>query len=390
MSVQQCQPLLEKMIGRIQSWTTKFLSYAGRVQLIRSVLLSIQVYWSQIFLLPKKLIHLIESMCRRFLWTGSVEATRKAPISWDRLYWPKAAGGLNLMDIGLWNKAAICKLLWNLCKKKDKMWVQWVHVYYKKYNPRWGDKPKQASWVIQKIFKAKKYFEEVGYTEEDVLRLETFPIKTMYLKQRGQFSKVSWRRLICNNSGLPKWIFIMFLAAHRRLQTRDRLRKWGCVEDDTCPLCNTEVETTDHLFFTCSFSTQIWTVILEWLRIYRQVMTWEHELKWAKQHYHGRSANAEIYKMMLAGSIYYKWQERNARKGRAYGIGVQSSSSRPPAALFTGASVFQEDMEAMRQKVDQMSQEFQATQALIQKLLKKKSKKGAAMKSECEEETDSE
>ncbi|XP_019225731.1 PREDICTED: uncharacterized protein LOC109207296 [Nicotiana attenuata] len=135
----------------------------------------------------------------------------------------------------------------------------------------------------------------------------------MYLKQRGQFSKVSWRRLICNNSGLPKWIFIMFLAAYRRLQTRDRLRRWGYVEDDTCPLCNTEVETTNHLFFTCSFSTQIWTAMLEWLRIYRQVMTWEHELKWAEQHCRGRSANAEIYKMMLAGSIYYIWQERNAR-----------------------------------------------------------------------------
>ncbi|XP_070035773.1 uncharacterized protein [Nicotiana tomentosiformis] len=77
-------------------------------------------------------------------------------------------------------------------------------------------------------------------------------------------------------------------------------------------------------------------------------------------------------------------------KGQVYGIRVQPSSSRPPAALFTGASVFQEDMEAMRQKVYQISQEFQATQALIQKLLKKKSKKGAAMESESEEETDSE
>nr|XP_016492260.1 PREDICTED: uncharacterized protein LOC107811786 [Nicotiana tabacum] len=77
-------------------------------------------------------------------------------------------------------------------------------------------------------------------------------------------------------------------------------------------------------------------------------------------------------------------------KGRVYGIEVQSSSSHPPTTLFTGASVFQEDIEVMHQKVDQMSQEFQATQALIQKLLKKKSKKGAAMESESEEETETE
>lgn len=103
----QYQPLLEKMVGRIKTWTAKFLTYAGRVQLIKSVLFSIQVYWFQIFLLPKKLIQLIESICRKFLWTGNVENTKKTLIAWDKLCYPKVAGGLNLMDIGTWNKAAM-------------------------------------------------------------------------------------------------------------------------------------------------------------------------------------------------------------------------------------------------------------------------------------------
>ncbi|XP_016450093.1 uncharacterized protein LOC107774942 [Nicotiana tabacum] len=234
-------------------------------------------------------------MCRRFLWTGGVEVTKKALLVWDRLCWPRAAGGLNLLDIGIWNKAAICKLLWNLCKKKV-----------------WGDEPKQPSWVIQKIFKSKKYFEEAGYSEEEVFRMEKFPTKAMYLKLQGEFSKVPWRRMMCNNIGLPKWIFILFPAAYRRLQTRDRLRRWGCVEDDTCPLCHTEEETIDHLFFKCLFSTQIRTAVLEWQRVHRHAMTWDQELKWAEQYCKGRSSNAEIYRMSLAGSIYYILQERNA------------------------------------------------------------------------------
>lgn len=40
--VAQCQPLIDKMVGRITNWTTKFLSYAGRLQLIHSVLVGIQ------------------------------------------------------------------------------------------------------------------------------------------------------------------------------------------------------------------------------------------------------------------------------------------------------------------------------------------------------------
>ncbi|OIT39896.1 hypothetical protein A4A49_55824 [Nicotiana attenuata] len=46
LSVAQCQPLLDKMVGRIKNWTVKFLSNAGRLQLIKSVLFAIQSFWS--------------------------------------------------------------------------------------------------------------------------------------------------------------------------------------------------------------------------------------------------------------------------------------------------------------------------------------------------------
>lgn len=81
---------------------------------------------------------------------------------------PKAVGGLNLLNVEVWNKAVICKLMWNLSKKKDRLWVQWVHVYYKKQIAGWSIEAKQASWIIQKIFKARQYFEEAGYNETEV------------------------------------------------------------------------------------------------------------------------------------------------------------------------------------------------------------------------------
>ena len=48
-----CQPLLDKIMARIQSWTSRSLSYAGRLQLISSVLYSIQLYWYSLFIIPK-------------------------------------------------------------------------------------------------------------------------------------------------------------------------------------------------------------------------------------------------------------------------------------------------------------------------------------------------
>ncbi|WMV18234.1 hypothetical protein MTR67_011619 [Solanum verrucosum] len=79
----------------------------------------------------------------------------------------------------------------------------------------------------------------------------------MYQKLKGEYSKVPWRRLTCNNLGSPKWVFALYVAIHRRLYTKDRLSKWGIIDDDICSLCKAEVETHQHLFFTCSFSTQL-------------------------------------------------------------------------------------------------------------------------------------
>ncbi|XP_019258169.1 PREDICTED: uncharacterized protein LOC109236442 [Nicotiana attenuata] len=275
--------------------------------------ISIQVYWSHVFVLPKKLIQLIERVCRTLIWTGGVEVSRKALLSWDSLCKPKAAGGLNLLDIEEWNKAAICKLLWNLCMKKDRMWVKWIHVYYKKQNALWSIVPKQASWIVQKILKAKQYFEEAGYTDEDVEGISSFSIKKMYGKLRGNFDRVPWRKLVHSSVGVPKWNFIVFLAAHRRLMTKDRLRGLGYVEDITCSLCNSEEETVDHKFFECTYSSRVWTAMLQWQGIQRQPMMWGNELEWAGKYYKGRNTTAELYKLILAGTLYYIWKERNGR-----------------------------------------------------------------------------
>lgn len=78
-------PLLEKIRTRIGSWTVKPLSYAGRLQLIRSVLLSIVNFWSSAFRLPGACILEIEKLCSAFLWSGPELNPRKIKVSWDKI-----------------------------------------------------------------------------------------------------------------------------------------------------------------------------------------------------------------------------------------------------------------------------------------------------------------
>ncbi|XP_019238604.1 PREDICTED: uncharacterized protein LOC109218682 [Nicotiana attenuata] len=44
----QCEPLIDKMLGRIQNRTTKFLYYVGRAMLVKSVIFAIQTFCSEI------------------------------------------------------------------------------------------------------------------------------------------------------------------------------------------------------------------------------------------------------------------------------------------------------------------------------------------------------
>ncbi|KAK4709666.1 hypothetical protein R3W88_004179 [Solanum pinnatisectum] len=159
--------------------STKILSIA-QSQLIRSVLISMQKYWSEIFILPKKISQLIEQMCKRFLWTGKVEVTKKALIAWSRLCQPQLTGGINIIDMEIWNKAAISKLLWNMCTKKDRLWIRWIHAYYVKGRCIWEIEPKQATWVIQNIFKAKQHFIDVGIPLDTIHTMSSLTIKAIY------------------------------------------------------------------------------------------------------------------------------------------------------------------------------------------------------------------
>lgn len=48
--IRDYEHLIHKMIGRIQAWSEKSLSYAGRLVLLKSVLNSIEQFWPRFFI----------------------------------------------------------------------------------------------------------------------------------------------------------------------------------------------------------------------------------------------------------------------------------------------------------------------------------------------------
>lgn len=114
-------PLVEAIRSRICSWTCRFLSYAGRLQLINYVLLSIVNFWVNVFQLPSACVKEVEQICSAFLWTGPVLKSTNAKVAWGEVCSMKSEGGLGIRDLKEVNKVYGLKLIWRLLTG-DSLW----------------------------------------------------------------------------------------------------------------------------------------------------------------------------------------------------------------------------------------------------------------------------
>lgn len=85
----QFSPLLHKLESAIQGWMGKLLSYAGRLELLQSVIHGMVQFWINIIPLPFTVIHQITCLCRNFLWTGNILWQQPALVAWKTVCLPK-------------------------------------------------------------------------------------------------------------------------------------------------------------------------------------------------------------------------------------------------------------------------------------------------------------
>lgn len=124
-------PLLDKIKNRIQAWGASWLNNAGKVTLMKSVLISMPLYQSSILLAPKTFLSKLDSLLRRFLWEGGNNNDRRIHlVNWETLKRPFLEGGLHLRNLAAQNLALGSKILWNLVSGNSS-WSK--RVIWKKY-----------------------------------------------------------------------------------------------------------------------------------------------------------------------------------------------------------------------------------------------------------------
>ncbi|GJT69853.1 hypothetical protein Tco_1029139 [Tanacetum coccineum] len=124
-----CAELMEKVKRRISDWKNKSLSLTGRVQLIRSVLASMNIYWASVFILPMGLMLDLEQLMRGFSWCQGEMRKGKEKVAWEVACLHRKEGGLGIHRLDDFNKALMSSHIWSLLVLKGSLWVKWVHTY---------------------------------------------------------------------------------------------------------------------------------------------------------------------------------------------------------------------------------------------------------------------
>ena len=148
MRKQDYQPLVENIRGRINTWTSRFLSYAGRLQLIKVVIMSIVNFWSAAFRLPSQCVKEVEQLCSAFIWSGPALKTSGAKVSWRKVCKEKDEGVLGIRALKDVNMVCGLKLIWRLMVGKS-LWSKWIKMNLLKKRSFWevNIKTQNGSWM---------------------------------------------------------------------------------------------------------------------------------------------------------------------------------------------------------------------------------------------------
>nr|GEX29514.1 hypothetical protein [Tanacetum cinerariifolium] len=324
-----CKGLLEKVQARIDDWKNKSLSAAGRLQLIRSVIGFMHVYWASVFILPSQVLLDIEQLIRAFLWKG------RAKVAWEVLCLPKDEGVLvcegltfliklswfrifgsslllrnrcgplsNMVSCRDWYRAGLS----SLSKVKEvfcnKVWT-WPRYLLEKYHLLSSinvlnispNDPDQLEW-----------HNELGLSKP-------FSVATVWSTIRRKNAKVDWCKVVWFSSCIPRHAFNFWLVIKQRLKTQDKLARWDVSGSlsTVCPLCELVPDSHEHLFFECSFSQQIWNHMKSYACLSNSSPLLSHIMSIVTPIANRKSSRSVIAKLVMATTAYFVWQERNVR-----------------------------------------------------------------------------
>jgi hypothetical protein len=119
-------PLVQRIEKRLTS-TSNFLTQAGRLDMVNSVLSTLPTFYMAKIKLPLTMIEQIDKYRKHYFWNGSDLNNKKPPlVAWSVATRPKAEGGLDILNLKSQNDTLLLKNLHKFFNKANCPWVDLI------------------------------------------------------------------------------------------------------------------------------------------------------------------------------------------------------------------------------------------------------------------------
>ncbi|XP_074315492.1 uncharacterized protein LOC141651691 [Silene latifolia] len=239
--------------------------------------------------------------------------------SWNAICAPWHKGGFNIKNVQVWNVALLLNWIWKFSNDSNSLWVNWHKKYVLKTNTIWSLTSKdQFSSSFKGILAARDVFlTKTGSSQVAEGLLDSWvaggklTISKIYEFLLDAPQQEDWFSVFFHQSIVPSHRVAAILAAQRKLAIVDNLQHRGFQIVSRCSLCKLDLDTHQHLFFSCPFSQEVWTALAQWQHLPLSNFDLLDLIKWSYGSQIGWAAT--WFRTTLAAATHGIWMERNRR-----------------------------------------------------------------------------
>nr|GEW15224.1 hypothetical protein [Tanacetum cinerariifolium] len=356
-----CKILVEKARNRIRDWKNKSLSFAGRLQLCKSRGKA-KVAWDDICLpiregglglrclevfnlalMTTHIWHIISN--KELLWVRWIHTYKlRGHTFWDiypsnamswgwrkllqlreivkPYFWKQVGNGLNT---SLWfDRWCIQGPLIRFLSPRDiarEGYTLKTYVANLIANGAWNwpmswlaKAPTLSSIVVPLL---RDHVDKV-YWRSSNGSMSIFSVKLAWEVLRPRGAEVGWCLVVWFSHCVPRHAFNLWLIMRRCLKTQDNLRPWDVGENVIisslrCSLCNLVMDSHEHLFFECVYSSKVWRFVHTLAGMESVSPRLKDIVDWLRPMAAKRTFKSIVGKLILAATAYFIWSERNNR-----------------------------------------------------------------------------
>ncbi|GJU55394.1 reverse transcriptase domain, reverse transcriptase zinc-binding domain protein, partial [Tanacetum coccineum] len=272
----------------------------------------------------------------------------KAKVAWEAVCLPQREGGLGIRRIEDFNIALMATDIWCMLINKESSTSMWFD--------RWADPCPLADMltvrnIVRSDFslsdtvsdlisngswrwphdRSSRFPNVVNIPVPDINNdlddvivwhdvegvFQRFSVAGAWDSLRLRADVVDWYHVVWFPRCIPRHAIHMWLVIKEKLKTQDRLRQWDVGPSIDlnllrCPLCEMVPDSHSHLFFECSFASQVWFQVRAFTGMSSvsprlvDVLTFLIPTK-------GSSVSNVISQIVLAAMTYCLWNEQNSR-----------------------------------------------------------------------------